>query len=148
MRAGRAARLRARLWAWAPALCTMAAIWVLSSSGAPGIPVHALPFQDRGAHFLAYATLAFLVAHGVLAQRAAGDPWIPRPRVWLFAVYTAVLWGLLDEVHQSFVPGRSPDLVDLAADTLGGSIGALGRVILSRRPLLAPSAASSPSEAA
>lgn len=144
MTARGAARMRARLWAWAPALCTMAGIWVLSSSSAPGIPVHVLPFRDRGAHFLAYATLAFLVAHGVIAQRGPGDPWIPRPRVWLFAVYTAVLWGLLDEVHQSFVPGRSPDLIDLCADTLGGCIGALSRVILSRRPMLAPP---TPSEA-
>lgn len=137
--------MRARVLAWAPALFTMAAIWMLSSSSAPGIPVHVLPFRDRGAHFLAYATLAFLVAHGVLTQRTPSDPWIPRPRVWLFAVYTSVLWGLLDEVHQSFVPGRSPDLIDLCADTLGGSIGALARVIFSRRPV---DAVSTPSSAA
>ncbi len=131
------ARARALAFAWAPAICTMAAIWILSSSSAPGVPVHVLPFRDRGAHFLAYATLAFLVAHGVLTQRQPEDRWIARPRVWLFAVYTAVLWGLLDEVHQSFVPGRSPDLIDLCADGLGASVGALARVVLSRPPSLA-----------
>jgi VanZ family protein len=107
----------------------MAAIWMLSSTSSPGVPIHHIPFRDRGAHFLAYGTLAFFVAHAALRTGHAGR----RLRVWAFAVYTAVLWGLLDEVHQAFVPGRSPDVVDLLADGLGATAGALGRVVFVRR---------------
>lgn len=120
--------IRRLLAAWAPALATMAAIWMLSSSSAPGVPVHLLPFRDRGAHFLAYATLAFFVSNAALAMGHHDR----RFRVWLFGVYTAVLWGLLDEVHQAFVPGRSPDIVDLLADGLGASVGAFVRVLGSK----------------
>ena len=117
--------------AWAPALLVMAGIWILSSSAAPSVPIHRLPVRDRGAHFLAYGTLAFFVARAALRTGHT-----QRLRVWAFAVHTALLWGLLDEVHQAFVPGRSPDLVDLCADGLGASFGAMLRVLLP--PRLAP----------
>lgn len=126
-------RVKQYLLAWAPAALTMAAIWLLSSSSAPGVPIDVLPFRDRGAHFLAYGTLSFFVAH---APIRTGER--RRARVWLFAVYTAVLWGLLDEIHQAFVPGRSPDLVDLVADGLGASVGAFLRVLFVRRAAPAP----------
>jgi VanZ family protein len=114
--------------AWAPAVLTMAAIWVLSSMSNPPVPVHVIPFRDRGAHFLSFGSVAFWVAHGTLATR-------PRAgvlRVVLFSILATMLWGLLDEVHQSFVPNRTPDLGDLAADTLGGIVGASLRAIVRR----------------
>jgi VanZ family protein len=39
-------------------------------------------------------------------------------RVWL-AVLLASLYGVSDEVHQAFVPGRSADASDWLADTVG-----------------------------
>ena len=42
----------------------------------------------------------------------------------LLAVLLTVAYGLTDEVHQSFVPGRTPELRDLAADALGAAAGA------------------------
>lgn len=105
---------------WAPALATMGVIWILSSMSNPPVDVSSLPFRDRGAHFLSFGSVAFWVAHGTMAT-------VPRAhalRVVLFAVLSAALWGLLDEIHQSFVPGRSPDIIDLVADTLGAVVGA------------------------
>lgn len=129
-------RARELAVAWAPAVLTMAGIWTLSSMSAPGIPIEHIPFRDRGAHFLAYGVLAFFVAHAPLRTGYTG-----RLRVWAFAVYTAVLWGLLDEIHQAFVPGRSPDVVDLVADGLGASVGALARVLFTRRAAPPPATA-------
>ena len=43
----------------------------------------------------------------------------------------AIGYGLLDEFHQSFVPGRDSSLTDVAYDTLGVSIG-LGVALLWR----------------
>jgi VanZ family protein len=37
----------------------------------------------------------------------------------------AVLYGLSDEWHQSFVPGRTPDVVDILTDAIGAAIGLL-----------------------
>lgn len=39
-------------------------------------------------------------------------------RAWL-AVLLASLYGVADEVHQAFVPGRSADALDWLADTVG-----------------------------
>lgn len=98
----------------------MLLIWVLSS-----IP-HAfvfdrIPFQDKGAHFVEYGILAALMTkavHGTWPSLRA------RP---LFALAWAatVFWGLLDEIHQAYVPGRVADALDLLADSLGGLAGTL-----------------------
>ena len=45
-----------------------------------------------------------------------------------------VSFGISDEIHQSFVPGRSPDLWDLVADSLGALLGAYLAPLLVRYP--------------
>ena len=45
---------------------------------------------------------------------------------WLVALYCVglcLLAGVLDEYHQSFVPGRSVSLEDICADVVGGTCG-------------------------
>jgi len=65
------------------------------------------PPWDKVAHFTVFATLAGFVAIGVGLRR----PWI--------ALGTVMLIGLVDELHQRMLPGRSADpndwLVDAAA---------------------------------
>ncbi len=39
------------------------------------------------------------------------------------AVLLASLYGVSDEVHQAYVPGRSADLFDWVADTVGAGVG-------------------------
>lgn len=41
------------------------------------------------------------------------------------AFLLASLYGLSDEIHQSFVPGRSADVYDYLADALGALMGAV-----------------------
>ena len=121
---------------WAPALFTMGVIWVLSSMSHPPVDVNSLPFRDRGAHFLSFGSVAFWVAHGTMAT-------VPRAhamRVVVFAVLAAALWGLLDEIHQCFVPDRSPDIIDLAADTLGAIVGASTRALVRFKASARPAA--------
>ena len=46
----------------------------------------------------------------------------------------ATLYGISDEMHQSFTPGRSPDAFDVIADAVGATLGALVCVaIVARR---------------
>ena len=43
----------------------------------------------------------------------------------LFAIVTASIYGITDEVHQFFVPLRESSWLDWLADTAGATVGAL-----------------------
>jgi hypothetical protein len=45
-------------------------------------------------------------------------------RAFTTTVLLATTWGIIDEVHQSFVPGRMPDPWDATADLCGALLGA------------------------
>ena len=116
-----------RLWPWVPALLYMALIWVISSMRVERVPIEFFPFADKGIHFLEFAGLGFLVTHGSLRTWTTRS----RLRVWAVATFIAAAWGLLDEMHQAFTPGRMADIMDFGADFLGASTGAASRTILS-----------------
>jgi len=117
---------RGVLLAWVPAAAYMALIWFISSLEAPTFPTSLFPLRDKGVHFVEYGVLGFLLAHACLRTFAR----LPTHRVALFAVLFGVLWGLFDEIHQAFVPGRSADALDLVADSIGVLLGTLARVAL------------------
>ena len=119
---------RAVMLAWLPALAYMAAIWAISSLSLGPLPLDRFPLRDKGIHFLEYGLLGFLVAH------AAFRTW-PRHARWrtaAVAIWITVLWGLLDEIHQAFVPGRESELLDVVADGAGALAGTVLRRLLSR----------------
>jgi VanZ family protein len=94
----------------------MAAIYFVSALPSAPLPP-AVP--DTSAHLLAYLGLA------VLATRAAagGLGAVVTARAALLALAIAAGYGAFDEWHQSFVPGRFPDLRDWYADAIGAMIG-------------------------
>lgn len=112
-----------RVLAWLPALAWAAAIYLVSSRESVGIP--SFWSADKVLHFGAYALLGFLLAHG-----AARSGLAPR---WAVALGWA--YGASDELHQAFVPGRSADPADWAADALGVLAGtfAYARLMAWRR---------------
>lgn len=79
-----------------------------------------IPFLDKFLHLLEYAVLGFLTAR---AQKATTG--FSLGAIGWVAVLFCLLYGLSDEFHQMFVPGREASLVDVAADTLGGFLGTL-----------------------
>ncbi|MDW7760951.1 MAG: VanZ family protein [Acidobacteriota bacterium] len=73
---------------------------------------------DKALHILEFAVLGWLLAFGFSRIKSLS----PRNRAAAVLLTGAVL-GILDEVHQSFVPGRHPDLWDIAADIVGIAFG-------------------------
>jgi VanZ family protein len=53
------------------------------------------------------------------ALRASGQ----RAHAASIALIVASLYGVTDEIHQHFVPTRTPDVVDWGVDTLGAACG-------------------------
>jgi VanZ family protein len=89
---------------------------------------HALP--DAGFSLPGFDKLLHVAAYGLmgwLACRAVAAAGIGRRRTVLYmaALTLTVAFGLSDEWHQSFVPGRSADAWDLLADAMGGLLGVL-----------------------
>ncbi len=77
--------------------------------------------SDKTVHGLVYGLLGALVLRAVAGAGWAG--------VTLVAVLAATvisgLYGVTDELHQGFVPGRSTEALDMVADAVGAS-GAAG----------------------
>jgi VanZ family protein len=93
------------------ALAHAALIFYLSHQ--PSVPVPPLfPHQDKAFHFVAYGMLGFFLSG------ASGG----RKFFWMAAL--ASLYGVSDEIHQMYVPGRDASVVDWLADTAGGFCGA------------------------
>lgn len=121
---------RARIAAaWLPALLYMGVIWILSSFAVIETPfeLDQFPHHDKVIHFFEYAGLAFFIAHAVMRTWSEHS----RIRVAALAVLLTSMFGLSDEIHQSFVPGRHADVFDLVADIAGSLAGTTLRHALS-----------------
>lgn len=104
---------------WAAAALLAAAIgW--QSSIAYDFPTGAPDHVDKLFHAAAWALLAALIA---LGARARG--WRPRA-ILALAIALAIAYGVVDELHQSTVPGRDASLLDLVADAVGAVVGSAG----------------------
>jgi VanZ family protein len=74
----------------------------------------------KSAHLTEFAILAVLW-YGAITVRLS--PW--RTGIARAAWLLSALYGLSDEVHQSFVPNRSSNWSDVALDSAGALIGLL-----------------------
>jgi len=101
------------------AVAWMALIFFLSSQ--EKLPTTAGMPPDIAAiagHFVAYSVLAIFI-------RVAIGGLQPGRRADVIAIALATLYGISDEFHQSFVPGRDSSVFDVAIDLLGASAGVI-----------------------
>lgn len=90
---------------------------------ATSLPTASMPsvgINDKFEHFGAYFGLTFLL---VLTYRFQGKFEGLRRRPHLYSFITIALYGMVDEIHQIFIPGRSCEFGDFLADVIGGLIG-------------------------
>lgn len=78
--------------------------------------------SDKIEHFGAYAILGALL---FLAFRFQGKYAVLKKNASLFAFLISAFYGMLDELHQLFVPGRSADIIDWIADFAGAGLAVL-----------------------
>jgi VanZ family protein len=116
----RTAILKIRLWLslWWGVVGYCALIFFLSAQPHVQLP-GVFPYLDKFAHCCLYAGLGWLWTRAVKKSRPS---WSPR-RILLITFGFAVGYGLSDEWHQSYVPGRFADLYDVVADAIGGVCG-------------------------
>ncbi len=96
------------------------AIFIQSSFPAPAnIPT--VPLSDKLLHFVGHGLL------GALFLRAFRTFTIKNNTVLILflSILLSSLYGLSDEIHQSFVPHRSADVYDVLADTIGSVLGVI-----------------------
>jgi VanZ family protein len=98
-----------------PVLLWAALIFTLSSIPRLSPPPLGIRVSDKIYHFIEFAIF------GLLLERTFRHLFSSRRRTAaiLSAALTGILWAVLDEVHQMFVPGRDASLLDALADAAG-----------------------------
>lgn len=80
----------------------------------------------KNAHFFIYLILGVLVIN---AMRRSN---IILKRSAVTTLFICILYAISDEVHQTFIPGRSGEFSDVLIDTAGASVG-IGMYLLCRK---------------
>lgn len=84
---------------------------IIAASSRSRVAAPGISNIDKVGHFLVYGLLATLVCRMRPGWRGA-----------ITGLVAASLFGVTDEWHQSYVPGRSSDPMDWVADTLGAAL--------------------------
>lgn len=102
-----------KLWRWLAVVAWMAAIFAVSSMSSESLPGG---YPGLG-HFIEYSVLGVLLASALLPEATP-------LRTITIAILVAAAYGASDEFHQSFVPGRTPDILDWIVDVVSATLGA------------------------
>ncbi|MFV0437640.1 MAG: VanZ family protein [Desulfopila sp.] len=98
----------------------MGSIFYLSQQSGEMFDMGQVTGLDKLAHFTLYGLLAATV---IFAQSPLRRQHVPQRVSWL-TVIVCLVYGLSDEWHQSFVPGRDVSGADVVADLLGAIVAA------------------------
>ena len=108
------------LWYWIPTLGYCIVIFGLSSSS-KAVLIPSFYGADNVMHGVEYAILGVLLARSIFVSKSR----FSNGSLIISIVALATLYGISDEIHQAFVPGRSASFWDVLADGSGSLIGAL-----------------------
>ena len=125
-----AQRVPFALFLWTATVGWMALIFIMSSVSDP-LPPRGKVFDldvnvFKLAHIVEYGVLGYLLAMSLAEAR------VLRPTWWTMVL--VVLFAISDEIHQSFVGGRTPLTSDILIDAIGGGIGTTLRHFSARAP--------------
>lgn len=121
---------------WLPSVGWASLISLLSSIPGYRFPKVPIPEADKGMHALLFFPLGFLVARSAAAACPGGSPFSASSGFVTRLIGAFVLcaaYGLLDEIHQLFVPRRTFSLADWAVDCVAAAMGIVAWRMLHRR---------------
>lgn len=115
-------RLGSLAWAWLPVVAWMALIFTLSGQSslparqnpATGEVIRSTYTLAKLAHVVEYGVLALLILRATTSP--AGGLSLGFGRAALWTVAAATLFGAVDELRQSLVPNREPNVGDVLID--------------------------------
>ena len=93
----------------------MIAIFILSSIPGDQFPEIQFKLADKIVHFFIFGILGLLLARSI--NNTVNPFWNDRYILW--SVLIGIVYGLVDEWHQMYIPGRYTSLSDWIADFLG-----------------------------
>lgn len=100
-----------------------AVLWPVLIFGASSIPAEEIPhsqifYYDKLLHAGVFGVFCFLMYRALTLK----TPPLSEGKAMLYSVLATILYGATDELHQFLVPGRTPEIYDLAADGVGALI--------------------------
>lgn len=101
---------------WFPPAVFAAFIFYMSSQSNIDVPL--FPYADKIIHVGVYTVLGYLIARALTKAH--------QLKYWQVVLMTCLIagfYGFSDEIHQTFVPTRSAEIMDLASDFIGGLLG-------------------------
>ncbi len=96
--------------------------WQSSSASFDSMPT--FEYADKVMHLGGYALLGALVVRMLFNESLP----FSRGNLMIAAIFFSTLYGVSDEIHQTFVADRCGDVLDGVADGLGSALGVIGFV--------------------
>lgn len=112
-----------------PMVLVMGTIFFLSHQSGDTIDLGEIPGMDKLAHLSIYGVLAATV---IFAHRLQIKKNFPL-QVCCTTIVVCLFYGLSDEFHQSFVPGRFVSGADVLADVFGAGLVSAGWFFMEKR---------------
>lgn len=103
---------------WFPVYVYAGLIFVYSSQSLISLAPPIL-HGDKLLHVVEYAILSFLIARAAINSSSLKL----KAHFRLLGIILAFVYGISDEFHQYFVPGRVADILDVCADGAGALFG-------------------------
>ncbi len=103
---------------WLPLILYCLFIYIQSDHPSPE-QILIFPYVDKVLHVTAYGILGILFYRAYQTLRLKDN----IKMLVLLSVVSASLYGISDEIHQSFVPSREAEIADVIADMIGALSG-------------------------
>ena len=98
-----------------PAIIIAVTIFILSNGPQPGLPNLGIVWEDKLLHLTSY----FIFGLALILFMIANFQSMSVRKIALITIIIGAFYGLSDEIHQNYIPGRHCDLFDWIADLIG-----------------------------